>query len=215
MDRDTLQRAIEPFFTTKGVGRGTGLGLPMVHGLAAQSGGLFQLTSAMGEGTTACIYLPAVDVEIEPRPPSAPETTVHVEPSRILLVDDEELVRLGTLEMLEALGHEVCAAASGAGALQCLRAGAQVDLLIADYMMPGMTGLDLIREVHATNPGLPALLVTGYAGLQSCPDDGVLRLGKPFGQRELQAAIAGLLGSGGAAVDDRQDQGGAVGPADE
>ncbi len=194
MDRETLQRAIEPFYTTKPAGRGTGLGLSMVHGLAAQSGGLFELASAKGEGTTARIYLPAVDVQVEaPRPAAAPPPVAAVAPARILLVDDDDLVRAGACAMLEALGHEVRSVASTAGALQLIRAGVEVDLLVADYMMPGMTGVALIRQARSLRPGLLALLITGYAAVEPQPDDGVPRLGKPFGQEALQASIAALL----------------------
>jgi PAS domain S-box-containing protein len=195
MDSETLQRAIEPFFTTKEVGRGTGLGLSMVHGLAAQSNGLFHLSSERGTGTTAQIYLPAAEAMIEPKRPSSPISATRARAARILLVDDEELVRMGTAEMLETLGHQVEQAASGSGALRTLRSGAEFDLLIADYMMPGMTGTALIEQARRQRPGLAALLITGYAGSGSDPDDGLPRLGKPFGQAQLEAAIAGVLES--------------------
>jgi signal transduction histidine kinase len=193
MDRETLQRAVEPFFTTKDVGRGTGLGLSMVHGLAAQSGGLFQLESEVGQGTRASIYLPVVDIDVEPRPQIKRDTGLAKEPLRILLVDDEDLVRVGTAEMLEALGHEVRQAASGPGAVQILRASGDFDLLIADYMMPGMSGVSLVREAQQLKPQLPALLITGYAALDPQSDDGLARLGKPFGQAELDAAIGEVM----------------------
>ena len=102
---------------------------------------------------------------------------------------------MGTAEMLETLGHQVEQAASGSGALRTLRSGAEFDLLIADYMMPGMTGTALIEQARRQRPGLAALLITGYAGSGSDPDDGLPRLGKPFGQAQLEAAIAGVLES--------------------
>jgi PAS domain S-box-containing protein len=193
MDRDTLERAIEPFYTTKDVGRGTGLGLSMVHGLAAQSGGRFEIESEVGRGTVAKIYLPAIDLSVEPIRSVRREVAVPRPRLRILLVDDEELVRVSTAEMLESLGHEVLQAASGATALHILRTDEELDVLIADYMMPGMTGVTLVENGRRARPNLPALLITGYAAPGVAPNDGIVRLGKPFGQNEIAAAIADLL----------------------
>ena len=194
MDHQTLQRAVEPFYTTKENGRGTGLGLSMVHGLAAQSGGIFDLKSELGHGTTASIYLPATDVEVELKPGSNLQTLVPSKPLRILLVDDEELVRIATAEMLESGGHRVQQAASASAALLLLRQHNNFDALIADYMMPGMTGVALVAEAHQISPTLPALLITGYAGLNPSFVDGLRRLGKPFGQAELEAALSEVVG---------------------
>jgi signal transduction histidine kinase/DNA-binding response OmpR family regulator len=198
MDRQTLQRAVEPFFSTKEIGRGTGLGLSMVHGLAAQSGGMFDLQSQPGRGAMASIYLPAVDVPVAPRAEGHGEAIVPAEPLRILLVDDEELVRGATVEMLESGGHEVDEAASAAAALQFLRQRRDYDALIVDYMMPGLNGVALVSEAHAIKPDLPALLITGYAGLNPSLDDGLRRLEKPFRQAELEAALSEVVKHGGA-----------------
>jgi signal transduction histidine kinase/DNA-binding response OmpR family regulator len=199
MDAQTLQRAVEPFFSTKEVGRGTGLGLSMVHGLAAQSGGMFDLQSQPGRGAVASIYLPAADVRAAPRPEGHGEAMVPSQPLRILLVDDEELVRNATVEMLQSSGHEVDDAASAAAALQFLRRRRDYDALIVDYMMPGLNGVALVSEARAITPDLPALLITGYAGLNPEFDDGLRRLEKPFRQAELEAALSEVVGQGGLA----------------
>jgi CheY-like chemotaxis protein len=187
MDQQTLQRAVEPFFSTKEIGRGTGLGLSMVHGLAAQSGGILDLQSQPGRGAIASIYLPAADVKVAPRAEGHGETISPSESLRILLVDDEELVRNATAEMLEFGGHEVDEAASAAAALQILRQRRDYDAIIVDYMMPGLNGVALVSEARAITPDLPALLITGYAGLNPTRDDGLRRLEKPFRQADLEA----------------------------
>lgn len=193
MDQDTLARAIEPFFSTKEFGRGTGLGLSMVHGLAAQLGGGFLLTSAPGEGTRVDLYLP-VAAEGAPAESKSAKELVRVIDRRlsVLLVDDEEIVRTATAEMIRDLGHEVLEAASGPEALTRLRDGLSVDVVITDYMMPGMNGGALARSVAKSFPSVPVLLITGYTG----PADEVLhlaRLAKPFGQADIAGALAGLF----------------------
>jgi signal transduction histidine kinase/CheY-like chemotaxis protein len=193
MDQDTLARAIEPFFSTKEFGRGTGLGLSMVHGLAAQLGGGFLLTSAPGEGTRVDLYLP-VAAEGAPAESKSAKESVRVIDRRlsVLLVDDEEIVRTATAEMIRDLGHEVVEAASGPEALTRLRDGLSVDVVITDYMMPGMNGGALARSVAKSFPSVPVLLITGYTG----PADEVLhlaRLAKPFGQADIAGALAGLF----------------------
>jgi PAS domain S-box-containing protein len=194
MDAETLRRAVEPFYTTKGVGKGTGLGLSMVHGLAAQLGGALVLDSAPGRGTTATIYLPVAgsaapaDPAVEPPPP--PPTG----PLTILLVDDEELVRTAMAGMLRALGHRVVEAESCAAALGQLQAGPEIDLLIADYLMPSMSGAGLATAARRLVPGLPAFLVTGYGSLDAAEAAGLPQLAKPFRQRDLAAMIAATAG---------------------
>src|SRR6185369_13469337 len=142
MDEHTLRRAVEPFFTTKGVGRGTGLGLSSVLGLAEQSGGDFRLESQPGKGTTAIIWLPASkEVAAAPSVSLEPEILrAKAENKAILLVDDEELVRIGTADMLAEAGYTVTQASSGYRALRLLDEGLEVDVLVTDFAMPGMTG---------------------------------------------------------------------------
>jgi signal transduction histidine kinase len=197
MDASTLKRAVEPFFSTKGVGKGTGLGLSMVHGLAAQSGGALKLSSTPSIGTRAELWLPVADEEAAVSEPPRLESTRAVRPATVLLVDDEELVRAGTAEMLADLGYSVIQANSGVVALAVLRGGdADVDILVTDHLMPGMSGAELVREARSLKPNLPALLVTGYTNLTQRPGTEIPRLTKPFRQAELATRIAELLESG-------------------
>jgi PAS domain S-box-containing protein len=193
MSPETLARAIEPFFSTKGVGQGTGLGLSMVHGLAAQLGGMLDIKSEPGEGTAAAIWLP-VSTDT-PATEVGDEATVTLarEAATILLVDDEDMVRTGTAEMLTDLGYEVVQASSGAEALRMLRSGVEVELLISDFLMPGMNGVALIEHATALAKDMKVLLVTGYSTIAEGPGAQFPRLGKPYGQAELSRRIADLL----------------------
>jgi len=196
MDETTLKRAVEPFFTTKGIGKGTGLGLSMVHGLAEQSGGRLVLRSSPGAGTTAQIWLPALEDEPaaepthSPLPHDLPRRTTR--PLSVLAVDDDELVLFGTAGMLEAAGHHVLTARSAAQALELLQV-AQIDMLVTDHAMPLMSGAQLAAEVRASRPELPILLVSGYAELPSAtPALPLQRLAKPFTQDQLLDAVEQL-----------------------
>ncbi len=192
MNEETLQRAMEPFFTTKGVGKGTGLGLPMVHGMAEQSGGKLTLKSQLGVGTVAELYLP-----VAPGVPAAPvqgkETGVlspFNEKLAILTVDDDPLVALNTSALLEELGHTVYSAPSALHALDILRQEKKIDLMITDQLMPDMTGSELASRIRAEKPHIAIILATGYAELAPGEAEGLPRLTKPFSQRELAEAIA-------------------------
>jgi PAS domain S-box-containing protein len=196
MDAPTLKRAVEPFFSTKGVGKGTGLGLSMVHGLAAQSGGALRLSSTPGQGTRAEVWLPVASEAADRAGGTAGPVPPKVKPAVILLVDDEELVRMATADMLADLGHQVIEASSGAQALELLRGGAMPDLMITDYLMPGMTGADLAAEAQTLRPALPILLATGYANLAGQQMANLPLLPKPFRQNELAARIADLIDTG-------------------
>jgi PAS domain S-box-containing protein len=192
MDKVTLGRAMEPFFTTKGVGRGTGLGLSMIHGMAEQTGGRFVLKSRKGAGTTAEIWLPvakpakAVNDAERPVRDSAPPTR----PLVVLAVDDDGLVLTNTAVMLQDMGHTVFEATSGNQALDILRREQSVDLVITDHAMPKMTGIQLASAIKAVRPGLPIILATGYAELPPGVDTELPKLGKPFRQQELMQAVA-------------------------
>jgi len=193
MEAETLARAVEPFYSTKEFGRGTGLGLSMVHGLAAQLGGGFNLTSAPGEGTRVDLYLPVAHdlAPAERRAAVDMVRTIRHELS-VLLIDDEELVRMATAEMIRDLGHSVVEASGGADALARLDSGLSVDLVVTDYKMPGIDGGELSRRIRETHPQIPVLLITGYAG----PTDDIInlpRLAKPFGQAEIAAALEDLF----------------------
>lgn len=195
MDAETMRRAIEPFFTTKGIGRGTGLGLSSVQGLAAQSGGEFRLDSVPGKGTIATLWLPVADGALDGLP-SAPAPDQELRPLRsahILLVDDEELVRMGTADMLVDSGYEVTEAASAVKALEIVRGGARLDAVVTDFAMPGMSGIDLAAELRRLRPDLPVLLITGYAALSEAESANLPRIAKPFRQSDLAFAVGELL----------------------
>ena len=194
MDEKTLAKAIEPFFSTKEVGKGTGLGLSMVHGLAAQLGGAFMLTSTPRKGTRADLYLPVTDSAAKSMQREVAISVRPLRPLEVLLIDDEELVREGTAEMLRDLGHTVHEAEGGAEALAKLADGLEVDAVISDYMMPRMNGAELARRLGELYPDLPILIITGYAG-----SDLELRqpqLAKPFRQADLAAALDALVAPG-------------------
>jgi len=193
MAETVLSRAIEPFFTTKGIGEGTGLGLSMVHGLAAQSGGDFALASQLGQGTTASLWLPTSNdaVTSHPDDPQQPETSTAN--ATVLLVDDEPLVRMGTASMLVDAGYSVVEAASAEEALQLVGDGLMFDLLITDFAMPGMNGAQLAAQLRRRWPKLPALMITGFASLGDAEGGGLARLAKPFRQTELIAQVVEVL----------------------
>ncbi|MDB5440440.1 MAG: response regulator, partial [Caulobacteraceae bacterium] len=193
MDEETLKRAVEPFFTTKGLGRGTGLGLSSVQGLTEQSGGAFDLASQLGQGATATLWLPVSDQSPVPAPVRSETEAPMVSGARVLLVDDEAMVRAGVADMLVQAGYDVIEAWSAGQALDLLTDGLAIDILVTDYAMPGMTGAQLGRSVGQLRPGLPVLMITGYASLGDSEAENLPRLAKPFRQAELAAAVAGLL----------------------
>jgi CheY-like chemotaxis protein len=189
MDENTLARAAEPFFTTKGVGKGTGLGLAMVHGMAAQSGGRLLLKSEKGVGTTAEIWLPLSEYLAAAQAEGEKAAEV-AGPKRltVLAVDDDALVLFNTTAMLEDLGHTVVEAYSAKDALAEL-AAQKFDLVITDQAMPHMTGAQLVAEIRKTQPGLPVIVATGYAELPPGTVDDVKVLNKPFTENQLEAAL--------------------------
>jgi len=192
MDEETLARAAEPFFTTKGVGKGTGLGLAMVHGLAAQSGGHLILSSKPGEGTTATIYLPLADEGhgANANAELAPATELDGGGVRVLVVDDDPLVLSSTGAMLEDLGYVVTEATSAEEALSLLDRGLTFDVVLTDQAMPGMTGVQLAGIIRSRLPKLPVILGTGYAELPPDAIAGLERLGKPFSRDALHRVIS-------------------------
>jgi PAS domain S-box-containing protein len=197
MDAETLARAVEPFFSTKEVGKGTGLGLSMVHGLAEQLRGALRLSSEVGRGTMAEIWLPASEAFAETEPQTvSQEGRADVGKASILVVDDDPLVASSTAGMLAALGHSVIEANSGEGAVNILNSGEKIDLLITDYLMPRMTGLQLARTAKEIRPDLAILLATGYADLSAGSDIKLPRISKPYLLPELQTEIAKALGCG-------------------
>ncbi len=191
MDPVTARRAIEPFFSTKGIGQGTGLGLSMVHGLAAQLGGALTIHSLPGQGTTIELWLRVSGQAA----PIARKGVGAKQPSRclgtVLLVDDEELVRMSTAHMLVELGFVVAEASSAEEALRIVEGDAKIDVLITDHLMPGMTGVDLAHATRQLRPGVPVLVISGFAEMDGIAPD-LPRLTKPFRQTDLAATLEGL-----------------------
>jgi CheY-like chemotaxis protein len=190
MDEPTIERAIEPFFTTKGVGHGTGLGLSTVHGLALQLGGALTISSKPGLGTTIDLWLPVSEETGEEA--ATTEAGSWTGSGRVLLADDDELVRASTASMLVDMGFEVVESASGQEALLKLEAGERYSLLITDYMMPDVLGTEVAEFAVRQRPGLPILLITGYADADGLPAH-LARLTKPFRMNELAEKVAALL----------------------
>lgn len=194
MDSETLAKATEPFFYTKELGKGTGLGLSMVDGLARQLGGVLRLSSVVGRGTTAEFWLRAtamavpetvVDAKLPPEP--------FVKKLTVLVVDDDPLVLMSTAMMVEDLGHEVVEVGSGREALEILQSGRKIDLVITDFSMPKMNGAELAKAVLEFDNRLPILLATGYAELPKGSDLTLVRISKPYEQKQLASAVAEAL----------------------
>lgn len=199
MDEATLEKAAEPFFSTKGVGKGTGLGLSMIHGLVEQLDGDFRLSSTIGVGTTAELLFPATTKNAAaPSHTGEALTVASSAPSklRILMVDDDALIAMSSVDMLEDLGHEVLEANSGEAALRHLSDGEHIDLMITDFSMPRMNGAQLAMAARELRPNLPIILATGYAELPSGTDIDLPRLGKPYDQSQLEAQINALISAG-------------------
>ncbi len=192
MEESVITRATDPFFTTKAMGKGTGLGLAMVRGLIEQLGGAVVIHSALGQGTSVEIWLPATTQEQEQHaaPPAATEQAPAPATSalRVLLVDDDALVLTSFSAVIEELGHSVLAAQSGAQALEMMSSEPPFDVVVTDYAMPGMTGLELAETVHRRWPDLPIIVASGYSTQVQFPDY-LTRLAKPFGQAQLEQAL--------------------------
>lgn len=199
MTPEILQRAVEPFFTTKPFGEGTGLGLAQVYGVAHQSGGTVMIDSAVGAGTTVSIYLPAVDLFAiaEPASQTRGDGIAPIRGGRITLVDDDDDVRGFLKDVLGESGFAVTALADGAACLADLEAR-RPDLLMLDFAMPGLNGAETALMARRRHPDLPIILVTGYAdsdALDIAAGNGAVILRKPFEQAELMAAIDAALGT--------------------
>lgn len=191
MDYETRERAIEPFFSTKGIGKGTGLGLSMVHGLAAQLGGALVIDSGLDRGTSIELWLPIGTASVDDA--AAPPATDATPDGQgvALLVDDEDLVRMSTADMLTDLGYEVIEASSAEEAIGIVAKGLSPDVVITDHLMPGMSGAQLVRRLKSGRPSLRALIVSGYAE-EAGIDPDIPRLTKPFRNSDLAASLAAL-----------------------
>ncbi len=196
MAPEVLAKAMEPFFTTKPQGKGTGLGLAMVYGTMKAHEGTFDLHSQPGKGTEAILRFPHSRVEGPAPQPAAIPAVVETPQAglRVLLVDDDELIRESVTPMLEILGHEVTAAPGGPQALDFLEAGLEVDLVILDMNMPGMSGAEVLPRILGLRPEMPVLMATGYSDHEIAPllkgRPSVSSIRKPFSLKEIQSKIA-------------------------
>lgn len=198
MDAATLHHLFEPFFTTKPFGKGTGLGLATVHGIVKQSGGSILVDSEIGKGTTFKIYLPRVVVEdVLPHDPDEPSEILRGSET-ILLVEDEEPLRILAERFLTRSGYTVISACNGAEALQLMdKQQGPVDLVLTDVIMPGMNGRELVRRLHEKHPHLKTLYMSGYTDsaitTQGILEKGVPLLSKPFGAGLLTNKVRQVL----------------------
>lgn len=197
MDEVTLARSIEPFFSTKGIGKGTGLGLSMAHGLAAQLGGALTIQSRPDLGTNVELWLPLSAMVVDPKGAELTNEDVSHARGIVLLVDDEDVVRESTADMLEEFGFEVRQASSAEAALALVAKGMTPDLLVTDHLMPGMTGVDLIEALRRVLPKLPAMIVSGYSDVEGIARN-IPRLTKPFRSAELAVVISQIHPGNGA-----------------
>lgn len=191
MSPTVMAKVFEPFFTTKGVGKGTGLGLSQVYGMAQQSGGTACVSSSSGQGTTVEIWLRVAEAPVLPMPAAEPTgLRMGHAGARILVVEDDNLVRQSMVESLEALGYLVTPAGDGEAGLRELQRE-RPHLMITDYLMPGMTGAELVRRANIDYPGLPMIISTGYADMEAVDkvigNNFVLR--KPFELSELANSV--------------------------
>jgi PAS domain S-box-containing protein len=196
MDSDVAARALDPFFTTKGVGKGTGLGLSQVYGIARQSGGTVRIESKLGVGTTVRIYLPVTDVEPGIMEPSEASIVAGAQLSAtVLVVDDDPDVRQLLAASLEALGYQAREAPDGQSGLAALEVS-RPDLLVLDFAMPGMNGADVAALARQRYPQLPIIFASGYsdtAAIEAAVGPSVIILRKPFRMDELQTVVAAVL----------------------
>jgi signal transduction histidine kinase/CheY-like chemotaxis protein len=195
MSKDVRSKAFEPFFTTKEIGKGSGLGLSQVLGFAKQSGGGVRIRSDPGEGTSIEIFLPRADVRpVKTETLPARRGAMLKASARLILVDDDNAVREVTAATLRELGYTVLEAGSGGAALELLEHSVNVDLMLIDFAMPGMSGAEVARRVQTTRPSLPILFVTGYADRAAL--EGVSEaqiIGKPFVDNELHEKVRTAL----------------------
>jgi CheY-like chemotaxis protein len=200
MTEDVRSRAIEPFFTTKPTGVGTGLGLSQVYGVVRESGGTLAIDSEPGRGTTVRLILqagtpPAVRT-VDAREPATLPVSRSREQTRVLIVDDDRLVRRLMTDGLRSLQYQVTAVENGEEALATLDGGERFDLLLVDFAMPGMNGAEVASAAQSRQPDINVLMVSGYAdsaAVESALGSARL-LRKPFDIAELGAAVAETLG---------------------
>ena len=196
MTKEVLARAFEPFFTTKEIGKGSGLGLSQVLGFAKQSGGGMRIETRVGEGTSMKVYLPRSSQDFISELPAARAGLApnDYKGATILLVDDDSAVREVTASILEEVGYVVLTAGSGGAALDLLDRQTNIDLVILDFAMPGMNGMEVARQVQQTHPSLPLLFITGFADETAFGEVGDERIiKKPFMGDELTRKVNDVL----------------------
>jgi CheY-like chemotaxis protein len=198
MPPEVLARAVEPFFTTKEVGKGSGLGLSMVYGFAEQSGGHVRLESEVGRGTAVTILLPAVALEAASVGVEANARPAVKGSGRVLLVEDDPSVLTFVAGQLTSLGYDVEAVPTGVDALERLHRDSQFDLVFTDVMLPkGISGVELARKARGLNPKMKILLTSGYPEevfhAQGRPDEGTLLLRKPYRRKDLADTLRKVL----------------------
>lgn len=199
MTKEVLTKAFEPFFTTKEIGKGSGLGLSQVLGFAKQSGGGMRIETRVGEGTSVKVYLPraAENSDSEVSVATVGVTQNQRKGATILLVDDDSAVREVTASILEEFGYVVMKIGSGGAALDLLDRQSNVDLVLLDFAMPGMSGIEVARQVQLKYPTIPILFVTGYADKNAFQDIGEERIiKKPFIGEELAEKVNAALVKG-------------------
>jgi PAS domain S-box-containing protein len=195
MDKDTMSQIFEPFFTTKPPGRGTGLGLSMVHGAVAHNGGYITVSSEVGKGTTFKLYFPSVDEAPQPKPPGREHVRRKTEQTILLVEDDEALCQL-TAALLSGEGYKVLKARDGTSALKIAQEHS-FDLVLSDVVLPDMSGVELAAELKAHRPGANVLYMSGYPGnllSHHCVlDSGIALLSKPFTKADLISRVSASL----------------------
>jgi CheY-like chemotaxis protein len=192
MSEEVRASAFEPFFTTKDPGRGTGLGLSMVYGVAGQAGGTAVIESTPGKGTTVSLWLPRTEEPAAPERKPEAEAPEFARVLRVLLVDDDPAVRASASEMLRELGHAVTEADNGVEALTLLRTEQEYDLMLVDFAMPEMNGSDLAAAARVSRPELRVVFMTGYVsgdGMRAWSAQGYPTVEKPFNLAELASAL--------------------------
>lgn len=208
MPPEVQARAFDPFFTTKPLGQGTGLGLSMIHGFVRQSGGMVRLASEMGRGTTLCLYLPRHAGVAEPSDAMSDEGLAEGgDGETVMVIDDEQTLRMLVADVLGEAGYCVVQAADGPSALRLLQSDRRIDLLVSDVGLPGgLNGRQVADAARETRPDLKVLFITGYAENAAAVGDGDLAPGmevmtKPFGMAELTRRVRQMLLSPAAPID--------------
>ena len=204
MDEGTVERIFEPFFTTKELGKGTGLGLSTVYGIVKQSGGHINVYSEPGIGTTFKMYFPSVEEKVADISKAAALPSEELRGGEtILVVEDEELVRMTIREILARYGYAVLEAQSGGEAVDlCSRRQGTIHLMLTDMVMPGMNGVELSKRLAPIKPGMKVLYMSGYTAdaivHQGILDPGIAFIHKPFTMDSLARKVREVLGPGGA-----------------